>query len=98
MYTTADTDLRSRPASTHVRFNRIINTRTSAESSRGLSPAMVPLVRPLVCSGCLRPSVPSSYTSDDPIGVELAGAMKNVYAIVAVSFPQRSSAVAPNFG
>lgn len=25
-----------------------------------------------------------SYTSDDPIGVELAGAMKNVYAIVTV--------------
>ena len=29
---------------------------------------------------------PPSYTSDDPIGVELAGAMKNVYAIVLVSF------------
>lgn len=25
----------------------------------------------------------SSYTGDDPIGVELAGALKNVYAIAA---------------
>lgn len=27
--------------------------------------------------------VTASYTGDDPIGVELAGAMKNVYAIAS---------------
>ena len=28
-------------------------------------------------------TVDSSYTGDDPIGVELAGALKNVYAIAS---------------
>lgn len=88
MYKTADKDLRSRPSPTYVRVHRIVNTRASTKGGRGFSPAMVPLVRPLACSGCPRPSAPSSYTSDDPIGLELAGAMKNVYAIVAVSFSQ----------
>lgn len=38
-----------------------------------------------------------SYTSDDPIGVELAGAMKNVYAIVAVGSQENRANVATKF-
>ena len=46
----ADEDHRSHPSPTHLRVHRIINTRAGAKSSGGFSPAMVPLVRPLVCA------------------------------------------------
>lgn len=38
----------------------------------------------IACACVTSPVTPkSSYTGDDPIGVELAGALKNVYAIAS---------------
>ena len=86
MRNTTDKNLFSHSSPTDICVHRVLDTRASAEGRGGIPSALVPLVRPVLSLGYPNSQSPPSYTSDDPIGVELAGAMKNVYAIVTVSF------------
>ena len=77
----------SRKKTAYIRLRGVPIPRTRRKSVTSLSPTLVPLVRR--SSIIFYPRIHTtdafnySYTGDDPIGVELAGALKNVYAIAA---------------
>jgi hypothetical protein len=76
----------SHQAPTNHGLHSFVFRRSCREGVTCLSSAVVPLVclNPFCCIGdgglieCLY-----SYTGNDPIGLELAGALKNVYAIAS---------------
>ncbi len=73
----------SRRQATNICLCRVFYRGGSRQSSQPIPSASLPLV-------CAHPNAPSlfdinypSYTGTDPIGIELSGALKNVYAIAA---------------
>lgn len=70
------------PQATDLCICRVFNGITSKESIGDIPSAMVPMVRrPITNFATAFKSSARSYTGSDPIGLELAGALKNVYAI-----------------
>jgi glycerol-3-phosphate dehydrogenase len=73
----------SRAEATYICISSLLFRRRSSQSLGTLSSALVPLVLHFVNLLIASTDHYESYTGNDPIGIELAGALKNVYAIAA---------------
>lgn len=73
----------SRRQATDICLCRVFYGGRSRQSSQPIPPASLPLVSTTVTHEALCSFNYSSYTGTDPIGIELSGALKNVYAIAA---------------
>jgi hypothetical protein len=73
----------SRPPTANISVSSISLRNTSPEDFRAISSALVPLVSFCSITHIALSKHASSYTGKDPIGIEIAGALKNVYAIAA---------------